>query len=91
MTGDIDLIDLDRFRLKKDLKKGVTIFEFHNGNDRWVPLTTQTGEFFAPKTLRDRFGGINAVKKLLSIDTTPPSLERSISAVSKLKSVLPAD
>ena len=44
MTGDIDLIDLDRFRLKKDLKKGVTIFEFHNGNDRWVPLTTQTGK-----------------------------------------------
>ena len=91
VTGDIDLIDLDRFRLRKDLEKEVTIFEFDNNNDRWVPLTTQTGEFFAPKTLRDRFGGINAVKKLLSIDTTPPSLERSISAASKLKSVLPAD
>ena len=85
VTGSTALIDLDKFRLTKDPKKRVTIFEFYNG-DRWVPLAKQTGEFFAPKTLRDRFGGINEVKKLLSIDTTPPSLERSISAASKLKS-----
>ena len=51
VTGSSDLIDLERFRLKKDPKKGVTIFEFYNG-DRWVPLTKQTGDFFAPKTLR---------------------------------------
>ena len=38
VTGDIDLIDLDRFRFTTDPKKGVTIFEFYNG-DRWVPLT----------------------------------------------------
>ena len=37
-TGNLDLIDLDRFRLTKDQKKGVTIFEFYN-DDRWVPLT----------------------------------------------------
>ena len=36
VTGNPDLIDLDRFRLTKDPKKGVTIFEFYNG-DRWVP------------------------------------------------------
>ena len=54
VMGDIDLIDLDRFRLTKDPKKGITIFEFYNGKDIWVPLTKQTGEFFAPKTLRDR-------------------------------------
>ena len=90
VTGNLDLIDLDWFRLTIDPKKGGTIFEFYNG-DWWVLLTKQTGEFFAPKILRDRFGGINAVKKLLSIDTTPPSLESSISAASKLKSVLPAD
>ena len=45
VTGDIDLIDLDRFRLMTDPKKVVTIFEFYNG-DRWVLLTKQTGEFF---------------------------------------------
>ena len=38
MTGDIALIDLDRFRLTTDSEKGATIFEFYNG-DRWVPLT----------------------------------------------------
>ena len=61
MTGDIGLVDLDRFRLTNDPKKGVTIFEFYNG-DRWVPLTKQTGDFFAAKTLRDRFGELNRMK-----------------------------
>ena len=90
VTGNIDLIDFDCFKLKTDPKKGATIFEFYNG-DRWVSLTKQTGKFFAPKTLRDRFGGINAMKNILCIDRTPPSLERSISATSKLKSELPTD
>ena len=54
-------------------------------------LTKETGEFFAPKTLRDRFGGINAMKSFLGIDTTLPSLERSISAANKLKSEPPTD
>ena len=44
VTGDIDLIDLDRFRLTKDPNKRVIIFEFYNG-DRWVPLTKETGDF----------------------------------------------
>ena len=38
VTGNLDLINLDRFKLTKDKKKGTTIFEFYNG-DRWVPLT----------------------------------------------------
>ena len=88
--GNPDLIDLDRSRLTKDPKKGVTIFEFYN-DDRWVPLTKQTGDFFAAKSLRDRFGGINAMKNFLGINTTSPSLERSISAATKLKSELPTD
>ena len=48
-------------------------------------------EFFAPKTLRDRFGRINAIKNFLGINTTPPWLERLISAASKLNSELPTD
>ena len=87
MTGDIDLIDLDRFRLTKDLQKRVTIFEFYKDN-RWIPLTKQTGEFCAPKTLMDSFGGVNRMKNFLGIKRTPPAQERSISPASKLKSEL---
>ena len=47
--GNPNLIDLDRFRLTKDPKQGVTIFEFYNGNGRWVPLTKHTGDFFQQK------------------------------------------
>ena len=84
VTSNPDLIDLDRFKLTKDPKKRITIFEFYNG-DRWVPLTKQTGNFFAPKTLRERFGGLNIMKNVLSLDETPSVLERSIKAASKLK------
>ena len=57
VTGNLDLIDLDWFRLTTDPKKGATISEFYN-SDRGVPLTNQAGDFFALKTLRDRFGGV---------------------------------
>ena len=50
MTGYLDLIDLNQFKLTIDPKKGATIFEFYNGNRR-VLLTKQTGEFFPPKPL----------------------------------------
>ena len=90
MTGNPDLIDLDRFRLIKDPKKGVTILKFYNG-DRQVHLTKQRGEFFAPKTLRGRFSGVNAMKQFLDMDRTPPSLKRSISAATKLKGELQTD
>ena len=83
VTGNMDLIDLDQFRLTKDPKNGVTIFEFYNGN-RCVPLTKQTGEFFAPKTLRDKFGGANTMKNFLGVDKTPPAIERSFKAAAKL-------
>ena len=61
VTGNLDLVDLDQFKLTRDPKKGDTIFEFYNG-DRWVPLAKQTGGFFAPKTLRNKFGGVNTMK-----------------------------
>ena len=90
VTGNPDLIDLDRFRLIKDPKKGVAILKFYNG-DRQVHLTKQRGEFFAPKTLRGRFSGVNAMKQFLDMDRTPPSLKRSISAATKLKGELQTD
>ena len=71
VTANLDFIDQDQFRLTIDPKKGVTIFEFYNG-DWCVPLTKQTGEFFAPKALRNRLGGLNKMKNFLDIDKTPP-------------------
>ena len=90
VTGNIDLINLGRSRLTTDPKKGATIFEFYNG-DRWVPLTKQTGEFLTPKNLRDRFGGVNTMKNFLGVERTPPALERSINAATKLSCELPTD
>ena len=46
------------------------MLDFYN-SDKWVPLSKQTGEFLAPKSLGDRFGGIFAMKNFLAIDETP--------------------
>ena len=90
VTGNLDLINLDRFKLTTDPKKEATIFEFYNG-DRWVPLTKQTGQFFAPKTLRDRISGVNTKKDFLGIDRKPPLLEKLLSAATKIKAALPTE
>ena len=90
IAGNLDLINLDRLKLTADPKKGATVFEFYNGT-KWVSLTKQTGEFLAPKTLRDRFGGVNAMKNFLGIVETPPVLERSFKGSTKLRRELPTD
>ena len=90
VTVNQDLIDFDRFKLATDHKKGVTILQFYNG-DRWVPLTKQTREFFAPKALRERFGVVNTMKNVLGIDRTLSALERSLSVASKLNAELSTD
>ena len=87
VTGNLDLMHLDRFKLTRDPKKEATIFEFYNG-DRWVLLTKEIDEFFAPKPLRDRFGGVNTMKNFLGVDKTPPALERSFRTAIKLKGEL---
>ena len=64
---------------------------FFDSNNQWQSFTNKrTGEFLAPKTLREKFGGLNTMKNFLGIDT-PPVLERLISTASKLKSELPTD
>ena len=70
VTDNLDLINLDRFRLTTDPKKGATASEFYN-RDKWVSLIKQTGEFLATKSLRGRFGGVNAMKNFLGIDEIP--------------------
>ena len=59
--------------------------------DRWVCLTKQTGELFAPKSLRDKLGGLSTMKHFLGIDKTSPALERSFKAATKLKAGIPTD
>ena len=88
---DPGLADLDRFMIKKNSKTGNIDLIFFDGNNQWQSFTNKrTGEFLAPKTLREKFGGLNTMKNFLGIDT-PPVLERLISAASKLKSGLPTD
>ena len=53
-----------------------------NKTNRWV---------FCTKNLRDRFGGVNTTESFLGVDKTPPALERSFKAGTKLKSKLPTD
>ena len=91
MTGDPGLADLGQLTIKKNSKTGNIKLLFFDGNNQWQFLTNKcTGEFLAPKTLREKFDGLNTMKHFLGIDT-PPVLERSISALGKLKSKLPTD
>ena len=92
VTGNLDLIDIDRFIIKKNTKTGNTDLLFLDGNNQWQSLTNKrTGEFLAAKTLREKFGALNIMKSVLGLDETPPSLERSIKAATKLKGELPTD
>ena len=42
-------------------------------------------------TLREKFGGLNIMKSVLSLDETPSALERSFKAPTKLSRGLPSD
>ena len=87
VTGNLDLIDLDQFMIKKNLRIGNTDLLFLDGNKHWQPLTyKRTGEFLSAKTLREKFGGLN-----ISLDETPSALERSFKAATKLSRTLPMD
>ena len=48
-------------------------------------MTKETGEFLAPKTLRDKFGRRYSMKNCLGIDETPSAREQSFKTASKLK------
>ena len=74
-TGDPGLADLEPFTIKKNSTAGNIELLFLEGNKHWQSLTNKrTGEFLAPKTLREKFGALNKMKNFLDIDTTPPSL-----------------
>ena len=83
MTGDSGLADIEKTS-NNDLP-------FLDGNKHWQSLTNKrTGEFLAAKTLREKFGGLNIMKSVLSLDETPFELER-FKAATKLSRELPTD
>ena len=77
---------------KKNLKTSNTDLLFLDGNNHCQSFTNKrTDEFLAPKTLREKFGGLNIMKSVLSLDETGSVLERSLKAATKLKGYLPTD
>ena len=77
---------------EKFKKTGNIELIFLNGDKHWQSLTDKrTGELLAPKTLREKFDGVNTMKNILGLDEVPPALERSLKTATKLKSELPTD
>ena len=65
---------------------------FLHGNNHWQSLTNKrTGEFLSAKTMTEKFGGLNIMKSVLSLEETPSALERSLKASTKLRRELPTD
>ena len=57
-----------------------------------IGLTNKrTGEFLSAKTLREKFGGINIMKSVLSLDEKLSALERYFKAAAKHRRELPMD
>ena len=92
VTGDPGLVDIDQFMIKKNSKTGNTDLLFLDGNKNWQSLTNKrTRGFLTAKTLREKFGGLNIMKSVLSLDETLSALERSFKAATKLNRELPTD
>ena len=71
VTGDVNLAELDRFRLNLNEKTRNSELKFFNGQD-WILLTNKhTGGFLAEGSLIRKMGGVNAMKNMLGLDETP--------------------
>ena len=91
VSGNINLAELDRFRLTRNEKTGKIELEFRKGLD-WVSLTNKyTGEFLAKSSLEQRMGGVYAMKHMLGLDRDPLQSERSKTAARKLAQIIPTD
>ena len=92
VTGDPGLSDLDQLTIKKNLKTGSIKLFFLDDDKHWKSLTNKrTGEFLAPKSLREKFGGLNKMKNVLGIDKAPSALEKPFRAATKLRDKLQTD
>ena len=90
-AGDPGLADMDQFMIKSNSKTGNTDLLFFDGKHWQSVINKRTGEFFAAKTLREKFGRLNVIKSVLSLDETPSALERSFKAAIKFSPELPTD
>ena len=91
VEGNVNLAELDRFRLNRNEKTGNPELKFWNGRD-WVSLTNKyTGKFLAESSLIRRMGGPNVMKNMLGLDTDPLQSERSKTAARKLAQIIPTD
>ena len=87
--GSLDLVNLDRFKMKTNSKTGINDLLWYN-DENWVSLTNQrTGEFLGVSTLKTKFGGLTLMKNVLNLEQTPPSIDQSIKAANLLKSEIP--
>ena len=92
MTGNPGIAELDWFKTRKNLKAGNIELLLIDDDKHWQSFNNKrTGEFLTPKTLRKKPGGLNTMKNFLGFDKTPPALERSFKAATKLIHVLPTD
>ena len=65
---------------------------FLDGDKHWQSVTNKrTGLILAVKALREKFGGLNVMKSVLSLDKTLSAMERSFKAATKLRRELPTD
>ena len=86
VSGDPNLAQLDHFRAIKNRKTGAVMLEVEKVDGSWQRLTKNSGEFLADSTLRQKFGGIAALKSILGLEDTPPRLKRASEAAKKLNS-----
>ena len=91
MTGDPDLVDIDRFMIKKKSKTDNTDLLFFDGKLWQFVNDKRISNFLAAKTLLEKFGGLNIMKSVLGLDETPSTLEKSFKAESKLRYGLRTD
>ena len=85
MTGDPDLVDIDRFMIKKKSKTDNTDLLFFDGKLWQFVNDKRISNFLAAKTLLEKFGGLNIMKSVLGLDETPSTLEKSFKAETKLR------
>lgn len=87
VTENIDLINLEHFKLTATPKTGTIIFEFYN-HDKCISLIKQTVKYFAPKISKKVKALCN---EKLGIDKTLPASELFLKAKTKLKCELHSD
>ena len=81
--GNFDLVNTNLFKHEKS-KRGAVEICFFDGRT-WVSLTSKrTGKFLAKSRLMSKFGGLERIKRIFSIEGELPDLDRLITFAKKL-------